>query len=151
MKTAFIGLGAMGAPMARNLHAAGLLAAVQSRTAEKAEALAAELGVTACGSPADTLAQADVIFLCVTADEHVLVGGHAQEDHVGLGQGVGRRTAGRDTEFGGQRLGLFSGAGLHGRKQAGGVKIAGHWRTHGAEADEGGFHASLGLRYLGHR
>ena len=31
MKTAFIGLGAMGAPMARNLHAAGLLAAVQSR------------------------------------------------------------------------------------------------------------------------
>lgn len=72
MKTAFIGLGAMGAPMARNLHAAGLLAAVQSRTAEKAEALAAELGVTACGSPADTLAQADVIFLCVTADEHVL-------------------------------------------------------------------------------
>ena len=47
MRTAFIGLGAMGAPMARNLHAAGLLAGVWNRTHDKALGLGAELGVPA--------------------------------------------------------------------------------------------------------
>jgi 3-hydroxyisobutyrate dehydrogenase len=44
MKAGFVGLGAMGAHMARNLHRAGLLAGVWNRTADKAQALAAELG-----------------------------------------------------------------------------------------------------------
>ena len=34
--TGFIGLGAMGAPMARHLHQHGLLAAVWNRSGEKA-------------------------------------------------------------------------------------------------------------------
>ena len=40
----FIGVGAMGAPMAKNLHRAGLLASVWNRSGHKAAALAAELG-----------------------------------------------------------------------------------------------------------
>jgi len=41
----FAGLGAMGAHMARNIHARGLLRAVHNRSAAKAEVLAGELGV----------------------------------------------------------------------------------------------------------
>ena len=43
MQTGFVGLGAMGTHMARNLHRAGLLTGVWNRTAEKAKALAEEL------------------------------------------------------------------------------------------------------------
>ena len=50
MRVGFVGLGAMGNHMARNLHRAGLLTAVWNRTAEKARLLAAELGVTAPGT-----------------------------------------------------------------------------------------------------
>ncbi len=71
-KTGFIGLGAMGLPMTRHLHARGLLVAVGNRTHAKAEALAAELGVSAPATPAALAAQCDVIALCVTADNDVL-------------------------------------------------------------------------------
>src|ERR1700754_791304 len=47
LKAAFIGLGAMGAPMAGHLHAKGLLSAVGNRSQAKADALARELGVDA--------------------------------------------------------------------------------------------------------
>jgi 3-hydroxyisobutyrate dehydrogenase len=47
MQTGFVGLGAMGAHMARSLHRAGLLTGVWNRTAEKSTALAAELKVIA--------------------------------------------------------------------------------------------------------
>ena len=76
-KTGFIGLGAMGLPMARHLHARGLLVAVGNRTRAKAEALAAELGVSAPPTPAALAAQCDVIALCVTADADVLTTVHA--------------------------------------------------------------------------
>lgn len=72
MNAAFVGLGAMGLPMARNLHAAGLLSVVHSRTLSKAEALAAELGIQPADSAPACLAHAEVLFLCVTADEQVL-------------------------------------------------------------------------------
>lgn len=72
LRTGFVGLGAMGAHMARNLHRAGLLAGVWNRTASRAAALAAETG---CATPA-TLAElsrdCDVVVLCVSADEDVL-------------------------------------------------------------------------------
>ncbi|MGO4702692.1 NAD(P)-dependent oxidoreductase [Dyella sp. 2RAB6] len=71
LKAAFVGLGAMGAPMAGHLNAKGLLHAVANRTQAKADALARELGVTA--PPLETLAaQCDVVALCVTADADVL-------------------------------------------------------------------------------
>lgn len=71
MKTGFIGLGAMGAPMARHLHARGLLTAVGTRTQEKADAFAAELGVRAARS-ADNFADCDIVILCVPIDADVL-------------------------------------------------------------------------------
>ena len=72
MQVGFLGLGAMGAPMARNLHKAGLLAGVWNRTPDKAVALAAELGVTAAASPAELAASCDALVLCVSADVDVL-------------------------------------------------------------------------------
>jgi len=44
LKTGFVGLGAMGAHMARSLHRAGLLAGAWNRTPAKTAALAAETG-----------------------------------------------------------------------------------------------------------
>ena len=72
MKTGFLGLGAMGAPMARNLAKAGLLQGVWNRSYEKAEALAAELGLTAATDPAALAADCDALVLCVSADRDVL-------------------------------------------------------------------------------
>jgi len=72
MRTGFVGLGAMGMHMARNLHAAGLLGGVWNRTAHKAQALAAELG---CAAPASLAELADLcpaLVLCVSADADVL-------------------------------------------------------------------------------
>jgi 3-hydroxyisobutyrate dehydrogenase len=72
MKTGFIGLGAMGVPMARNLTRAGFLDAVWNRTRSKAAALAAELGIAAPDSPAELARQVEVVVICVSADEDVL-------------------------------------------------------------------------------
>lgn len=72
MRVGFIGLGAMGAHMARNLHEAGLLAAVWNRTPEKASTLAAELGISAPESPEALAASVDAVVLCVSADQDVL-------------------------------------------------------------------------------
>src|SRR5574343_1052362 len=70
-RVGFIGLGAMGAPMAGHLQAKGLLAAVGNRTQTKAEALAAALGVRAARGPAD-FAECDAVVLCVSRDPDVL-------------------------------------------------------------------------------
>jgi 3-hydroxyisobutyrate dehydrogenase len=72
MRTGFVGLGAMGAHMARNLHRAGLLTAVWNRTASKAQALGAELGVTACTNLAQLAASVDAVVSCVSADTDLL-------------------------------------------------------------------------------
>lgn len=72
MKTSFLGLGAMGAPMARNLAKAGLLHGVWNRSGEKAQALASELGCVAATDPAALASQSDVLVLCVSADRDVL-------------------------------------------------------------------------------
>ncbi|QSA97631.1 NAD(P)-dependent oxidoreductase [Methylococcus sp. EFPC2] len=72
MRVGFAGLGAMGAPMARNLARAGRLAAVWNRTVSVAQDLAGELGVAATATPAELAGQVDVICLCVSADADVL-------------------------------------------------------------------------------
>ncbi len=72
MKAGFIGLGAMGANMARNLAKAGLLEAVWNRTGSVADTLAVELGVTNVDSPADLARQVDVVLVCVSADADLL-------------------------------------------------------------------------------
>ena len=72
MKTGVIGLGAMGAPMACNLHRAGHLAAIWNRSLEKAQQLGSELGVPVAASPAALAEQCELIILSVSADEDVL-------------------------------------------------------------------------------
>lgn len=71
-RVGFIGLGAMGAGMARNLARAGLLAAAWNRTTARAAALAQELGCAAPRTPAELAQQVDVVVLCVSADRDVL-------------------------------------------------------------------------------
>ena len=72
MRVGFVGLGAMGAHMARNLHRAGLLTTVWNRTAEKATVFAAELGCRAAPSLASLAAEVDAVVMCVAADADVL-------------------------------------------------------------------------------
>ena len=71
MTAGFIGLGAMGAPMAGHLAARGLLAVIDNRTRNKADALAATLGVRAAATHAD-FAGCDVVALCVSMDADVM-------------------------------------------------------------------------------
>src|SRR5712671_823456 len=71
LSTGFIGLGAMGVGMARNLHKRGLLNCVWNRTPAKATALAAELGVRAAESIGELAASCDVAVVCVSADDDV--------------------------------------------------------------------------------
>lgn len=72
MKTGFLGLGAMGAPMARNLHRAGYLVGVWNRSSDKASVLAKELDCRAAGTPAELVEGCEVLVLCVSADADVL-------------------------------------------------------------------------------
>lgn len=66
---AFVGVGRMGANMARRLKDIGCnVAAVYDRSGETAEILAAELGATACRRLADVTASAEVIFTVVSDD-----------------------------------------------------------------------------------
>ena len=72
MRVGFVGLGAMGLPMARNLHRAGLLTAVWNRTSEKAWTLATEIGIEAPVTLAELAAGVDAVVSCVSADADVL-------------------------------------------------------------------------------
>ncbi|MGH8864424.1 MAG: NAD(P)-dependent oxidoreductase [Burkholderiales bacterium] len=68
MKVGVIGLGAMGAPMAMNLHRAGLLQAVWNRTRSRAQALSRETGVAVAESPAELAAGVDLVLTSVSRD-----------------------------------------------------------------------------------
>jgi 3-hydroxyisobutyrate dehydrogenase len=69
MQTGFVGLGAMGAHMARSLHRAGLLTGVWNRSADKAQALAAELKVICFKSLEELAGNCEAIVICVSADD----------------------------------------------------------------------------------
>jgi 3-hydroxyisobutyrate dehydrogenase len=71
VKAGFVGLGAMGAPMAGHVAARGRLAVVGNRTRGKADVLAAQLGVLAAATVHD-FAGCDVVALCVPMDADVL-------------------------------------------------------------------------------
>jgi 3-hydroxyisobutyrate dehydrogenase len=73
IKAGVIGLGAMGAPMARHLNAQGMLATVWNRTRLKAETLATELDVPVASSLADLAPLCNVILICVSADKDLQV------------------------------------------------------------------------------
>jgi 3-hydroxyisobutyrate dehydrogenase/2-hydroxy-3-oxopropionate reductase len=61
----FLGLGTMGAPMARHLLKAGHDVALWSNTASKAVELANEGAGKACATPQEVAKLSDVIFYCV--------------------------------------------------------------------------------------
>ncbi len=76
MKVAVIGLGTMGAPMARHLLAAGHEVTVHNRTRSREEPLAAA-GAGRAATPAEAAAAAEAVLTCVsdTPDlEHILLG-----------------------------------------------------------------------------
>jgi 3-hydroxyisobutyrate dehydrogenase-like beta-hydroxyacid dehydrogenase len=85
----FIGLGVMGRPMARHLHAAGAATIIHNRSRAPVEALTAE-GLLAAASPREMAERAGggIIILCVTdtvAAEAVLFGEHGVVHGLGPG------------------------------------------------------------------
>lgn len=73
----FLGLGAMGTPMAKNLLQAGYPLTVHNRDRGKEEGLAAE-GASRAASPAEAVGRASLVLLCLSDDaavEEVLLGG----------------------------------------------------------------------------
>ena len=71
--TGWIGLGAMGWPMAGHLHRAGHLTAVWNRSLSKSGAFAEQHeGVTGATSPTALAERCRIIMLCVSADRDLL-------------------------------------------------------------------------------
>ena len=68
MKLAFLGLGVMGAPMARHLVAAGHDVTVYNRTPAKAAAWVAANGGRSAETPAAAAVDARIVLACVGAD-----------------------------------------------------------------------------------
>lgn len=68
-RIAFIGLGVMGAPMARHLAAAGNDLIVYNRTRAKADAWVAAHGGQAAATPAEAAEGADAVISCVGNDD----------------------------------------------------------------------------------
>lgn len=68
-KTAFIGLGTMGYPMAGHLASKGHAVTVYNRTAAKAAQWQQTYGGTTASTPADVAKGAEFIFLCVGNDD----------------------------------------------------------------------------------
>ncbi len=67
-RVAFIGLGAMGFPMAGHLAAKGYQVSVFNRSPAKAKAWVEKHGGTAAGTPADAARDADLVLVCVGND-----------------------------------------------------------------------------------
>ena len=68
-KLAFLGLGVMGAPMARHLAAAGHDLTVYNRTAEKADVWVKAYGGTSATTPALAAQGAEMVMACVGNDD----------------------------------------------------------------------------------
>ena len=71
VRVAFLGMGVMGAPMAGHLARAGHDVVVYNRTATKSLAWVALHGHAAAPTPAEAAAAADVVAVCVGADDDV--------------------------------------------------------------------------------
>lgn len=76
MRLGFIGLGAMGRPMAGHLLMAGHQVSVWARRADAAKPLI-DAGAIFCATPAEVARQSEIVFTIVTAGEDV--------EHVALG------------------------------------------------------------------
>ncbi|MEM9179702.1 MAG: NAD(P)-dependent oxidoreductase [Pseudomonadota bacterium] len=104
-KTAFLGLGVMGYPMAGHLVAAGHQVTVWNRTTAKSEAWAREYEGAAANSPADAIQGADFVFFCLGDDPDVqtvydalddaIIAGMVIVDHTTASAGLARALAAR--------------------------------------------------------
>src|SRR5262244_459021 len=68
-KTAFLGLGVMGYPMAGHLARAGHRVTVYNRTASKAAKWVEEYGGASAATPQAAAREADIVFACVGNDD----------------------------------------------------------------------------------
>ncbi len=91
MRTAFIGLGVMGYPMAGHLARAGHQVVVYNRTREKALRWVSEFGGRVANSPAEAAADAEVVLACVGRDDDVRA--------ITLGTDGAFTTLGKDSVF----------------------------------------------------
>jgi 3-hydroxyisobutyrate dehydrogenase len=71
MNIAFLGLGAIGRPMASRIAAARLPLAVWNRTSERAAEFARQTGARHAATPADAARNADVIITCLSTSPDV--------------------------------------------------------------------------------
>ncbi|MEO7082922.1 MAG: NAD(P)-dependent oxidoreductase [Gemmatimonadaceae bacterium] len=71
MHIAFLGLGAIGRPMAARIAEAKFSLTVWNRTAERAETFSAEFGAKQAATPADAVRDADVIITCLSTSPDV--------------------------------------------------------------------------------
>jgi 3-hydroxyisobutyrate dehydrogenase len=105
-RIAFIGLGVMGAPMARHLAAAGHEVTVYNRTAARAAAWVQNHGGLSAATPAEAAAGKDAVLTCVGNDadlEQVTLGedgafgamqaGAVYIDHTTVSADIARRLA----------------------------------------------------------
>jgi 3-hydroxyisobutyrate dehydrogenase len=71
MNIAFLGLGAIGRPMAARVAGSGLPLTVWNRTASRAADFAKEFGAKHAATPADAARQADVVLTCMPTSQDV--------------------------------------------------------------------------------
>lgn len=126
LRTGFIGLGAMGLPMAEHLARHGYLQAVWNRTFSTAEAVAGRCSCRAAPEPSVLAEDCDVIFLCVSADadvEHVvqqllpsLRPGHILVDHSTVAPATAHRMAALIAERGAHFLDAPISGGVEGAR-----------------------------------
>jgi 3-hydroxyisobutyrate dehydrogenase-like beta-hydroxyacid dehydrogenase len=86
-RTAFVGLGVMGYPMAGHLRAKGHEVTVYNRTHEKAKRWAAQHGGSTARTPREAAAAAEIVFLMVGDDPDLRAVAHGED---GVLAGVGR-------------------------------------------------------------
>jgi 3-hydroxyisobutyrate dehydrogenase len=116
-KTAFIGLGVMGFPMAGHLRAKGHEVTVYNRTAARAEDWIAKHGGKRGATPAEAVEGAEFVFVCVGNDDDVrrvlygssgalagLSEGAVLVDHTTASAELAREIAGRADAQGGHFL-----------------------------------------------
>jgi 3-hydroxyisobutyrate dehydrogenase-like beta-hydroxyacid dehydrogenase len=145
----FIGLGAMGAPMAANIREGGHQLAVFARRKEAMEPLV-RLGAIACESPMEVARRSDTIFTMVTdtqAVSEIIFGNHGIVhgatsgavviDHSTISPNAARRMAGRLKERGVEMLDAPVSGGIAGA-EAGTLSIM-------VGGDEGAFERSRPL------
>ena len=113
LQIAFLGMGVMGAPMARHLARAGHDVRVYNRTAAKALAWVALNGHQAAPTPAEAADGADVVLVCVGNDDDVreavlgehgalgaMAAGSVLVDHTTASAGLARTLAGECADRG---------------------------------------------------